>query len=461
MPKKQIKFHFEPELFNPTFLPYLEAEEAIQLFIGNRGSGKTTFLFERAIIFALTKNYFRLVYCRKVANNLRDSLFQGFKDVIRSWNLEAYFQVKESEMDIICRLNGNALLSFGLDKPDKLKGISNPSHVFCDEMTEIDFQDYAALIGLLRTKKVKHTQFWGTFNPEYGFWGREYFFANAESDEIPMGVVAAKTASTLIYKASFKDNPFINAIEYEAKLLELASGDENKLTVWIEGNWGQSQTGNEYFIHFNKALHVSKIAFLAGKPVHNTYDFNTVPYMTLLSAQVNVTETEFQIRIFKEYCLSSPLNSTEAVSKAFLDDYIDRITDLFYYGDSSGNNNIAGKGNVTAFDDVRKVFYKLISEASNRTLKNNPSVLKRRDFINNLLAKKITYNGRTVILIIDEKCKELIKDMQKLKLGENGKLKKRVTDKLTGLSWEELGHCADALEYFIIRLLWDEFKKKE
>lgn len=457
---KQVNFTFAEELFNPEFLPFFETEEQIQLFTGNRGSGKTTFLHEKAIIYCLTKKYFRLVYCRKVARNIRDSLFQGFKDVINDWGLNQYFQIKDTEMDIICRLNGNMLLSFGLDVPDKLKGIKDPSHILWDEMTEGSFQDYAALIGLLRTKKVKNTQFWGAFNPEYGFWGRDYFIADSDNDEIPLGIVPAKTSNTLIFKATFKTNPFIDAIEYEAKLMELASGDQNKLTVWIDGNWGESVTGNEYYTGFNKAVHVSPVAFIPGKPLHLTYDFNVLPYMTQLCAQINVTEQEFQIRIFKEYCLSSPLNSTESVGKAFLQDFEDNIVDLFYYGDASGNNRIAGKGNETAFDDVKKVFYKFLSEASKRVLKKNPSVLKRRDFINDILNFKIKYNGLMVTLMIDQNCRETIKDMSKLKLGVDGKLKKRVKDKDTGLTWEELGHCSDALEYLVIKILWDIFSQK-
>lgn len=458
---KTITFNFEPELFNPVFLPYIDAPQKIQLFCGNRGSGKSTFNYERALIFALTKKYFRLIYCRKIANTIRKSIFQGFKDLIYKWGVQPYFQIKESEMDIICKLNGNMLISFGLDNPEKLKGINDPSHILFDEMTEGTFDDYAQLTALLRTTKVNKTQLWGMFNPEYDFWGREYFFADSENDEIPQGEVEAKTADTLIFKASFKDNPFINVEEYEAKLMELARGDANYETVWIAGNWGSSITGNEYFTEFNKAIHVTKVPFLPGKPVHVSFDFNTVPYMTELCHQINITQNEFQIRLFKEYCLASPLNSTEAVGKAFLSDFGDRITDLLYYGDASGNNHIAGKGNITAFDDVKKVFRNFLTSASNRVLKRNPSVLKRRDFMNDILAGKIEYNGLRVVLMVDENCKETIKDLQKLKLGIDGKLKKRVTDKATGLSWEELGHTSDSLEYFIIRLLWDIFSAKE
>lgn len=461
MPRK-LTFKFPEELFNLSFLPYLECLARIQLFTGNRGSGKTTFLQQKAIIFALTKKYFRLIYTRKVSENIRDSLFQGFKDIINDWGLQQYFKIKESEMDIICIPTGNMLLSFGLDKPEKLKGIKDPTHILCDEMTEITFQDYSALIALLRTSKTSITQFWGTFNPEYGFWGREYFFLNHEDDEIPVGEVPAQSEDVSIFKATFKNNPFIDWVAYEKILLELARGDENKLTVWVEGNWGQSVTGNEYFTEYKKSVHVSLVPFLQGKAVHNTFDFNTVPYMTMLAMQVNITESNFEIRVFREYCLKSPLNSTRAVCSKFLEEFGSKISDLLYYGDASGENNIAGKGNSTAFDDVRESFLAYISDASNRVLKRNPPILKRRDFMNDLLAGKLTYDGIPIVLIIDESCKELCKDLLKLKMGADGKkLKKKVKDKVTEITYEELGHTSDALEYMIIQLLWDLFMKKQ
>lgn len=457
LPKK-LRLALPETEFHPGFLPYLDAPQKVQLYIGNRGSGKTKFFYQRAIINCLKPDYFRLIYCKKHSNSIRDSMFQGIKDQLKQWELTPYFQIKESEMDFICLLSGNMMLSFGLDDPEKLKGIEEATHVFWDEMMRGDFQDYASLVALLRTKKAT-TQFWGTFNPEYGFWGREYFFLDHESDEIPMGEVPSNLSDTLILKETFKRNPFIDPVKYENDLLELARGDQNKAIVWIDGNWGVSQTGGEFYPPFNKAVHVSKVPFLKGKAIHLAYDINAVPYVSELCSQIDITETKFQIRIFKEYCLPSPLNSVESAANAFLAEYGNEIIDLFIYGDASGNSKIAGKGNVTAYDDVRKVFRKYLSHASNRTMKTNPPVLKARDFMNNLLLGRLRYNGLIVELIIDESCKELIKDMMQVKLGVDGKVKKRITDRITGVAYEEFGHTSDALCYYCVRLLHDLFKK--
>ncbi|MDO8997213.1 MAG: phage terminase large subunit [Sediminibacterium sp.] len=460
--KKKIKFNFTPEKFLPDFRFLLFINVAIQLLTGNRGSGKSVFFYQKAIVFALTKRYFRLVYSRKVADTLRGSTFQGFKDVIAEWKLEKYFTVYEGSMRIVCKVNGNILMPYGLDKPEKLKGIKDPTHVFVDEMTEISFADFAHLQGVLRTSKIKQTEFWGAFNPEYDFWGRNHFFLDNENDEIPFGSVPTKTENTIIFKGDFRRNPYIDPIAYEAKLRELAAGNENYLTVWIDGNWGQPDTGNEFYTNFKKVYHIATkpLPYLNGKALHTTFDFNVHPYMTALAAQVNITDSEFQIRILREYCLPDPFNTTEACCNKISEDYGDRIVDLFYYGDASGKNGIAGKGNKSAFDDVVFGFKKYLNEDSRRVMKSNPPLMKRRDFINRLLAGKVTWNGLEVTLIIDPSCKELIKDLVKIKVGPDGKLKKKFTDKKTGISYELLGHTSDALDYLIIRLLYEEFKKQ-
>ena len=266
----------DPEEFNEFFLPYIDARQPTQLFTGNRGSGKSKFKYQKAILFAMSKKYFRLIYCRKVQDTLRESVFQGLKDIISGWKIEHEFKILETSMDIIHIGTGNMLISHGLDKPDKLKSISDPTHVLVEEMTEITFADYAFLQSVLRTSKAR-TQFWGLFNPEHNFWGRDFFFADPESQVIPLGEVPAKTADTLILKASFEQNRFIDGAAYKSKLLILSAGDKNYETVWIDGNWGVETVDDPFCLAFDQAKHVGKTAWKRNLETFLSFDFNVNP----------------------------------------------------------------------------------------------------------------------------------------------------------------------------------------
>jgi len=215
-----------------------------------------------------------------------------------------------------------------------------------------------------------------------------------------------------------------------------------------------SKTGGEFYTQFDRIKHIRQAPFLKYAPIHLSYDFNVLPYMTLLAAQILEDDKVFQIRFFKEYCLASPRNSTRAVSEAFLLDYQDEITDLFYYGDASGKNRIAGKGDTTNYDDVREVLEYYLTDASDRVSRSNKPIMKRREFIERIFAGKVFLAGKKVEIIVDPECKELIKDFQYLMLGVDGKLKELAKNE-EGASYQKLGHTSDAAEYLICEILSD------
>lgn len=246
--------------------------------------------------------------------------------------------------------------------------------------------------------------------------------------------------------------------------IRLSQLSENEGLKYVFG-YPFARTGNSFFRNFKKSVHVAKVQFKSTLPVNLSYDFNSKPYMTLLASQSEfVTDLrEFQIRIFKEYCLPSPLNSTEAVTKAFIDDYGHFDPFVNFFGDASGDYRQAGSGDHTQFDTVRNVLAPYISRSSDRVPRKNKNVLNRRDFVDRILEFKlqVPYGSEmfTVVLLIDESCANLIADMQWLKEGLDGKFKEKEKDKDTGESYEKYGHTSDALEYLICELL-DEYYQK-
>jgi hypothetical protein len=465
--KQKTVFDIDPGEFLPHFRELIFAPQAVQIFIGSAGSGKSVFLHKRAVLFCLSKKYFRLLYGKKVKDTVRDSLFLGIKDVIHAWNLAPYFSIRESQMDFECRLNGNLMLSFGMDDPEKLKSIAEPTHVLYEEFSDSTPDEFAELRRRLRTKKVKQTQFWGALNPVAEFWGREYFFADPEAGEIPKGVVASSRADTLIFKSTYKDNRFVDQEETRQKNEDLAILDENNWTVYELGNWGNLATGGEFYHQFKKRVHVGDVPFLPELPVHISFDFNVLPYMTMIAAQVKRDDLKletgkmgqlFTIRIFKEYCLPDPLNTTENCVFAFLDDYGHHKRDIFFYGDAMGNKRHEGTGSKTEFKKVRELLARFIDDGSDRTFRSNPSVLQSRNFMNKIFAESAIVPGVHVRIIIDSKCKETIKDFEKVKLGAEGILKQRHKDKKTGQTWELYGHASDTVRYLTCKMFEDYFK---
>src|SRR5690606_14895575 len=90
----------------------------------------------------------------------------------------------------------------------------------------------------------------------------------------------------------------------ENRLSQLSEGEALKFVFGFP--FGRS--GASYFRNFNKLENVTPVPFIPELPIHLTYDFNAVPYMTQIACQVNPNERtkEFELRVFKEYCLASP-----------------------------------------------------------------------------------------------------------------------------------------------------------
>ena len=251
----------------------------------------------------------------------------------------------------------------------------------------------------------------------------------------------------------------------ETQKARMTEGEEMK---YING-YPFSKTGGEFFPKFSRRHHVTKLPILDDKAFHLSYDFNVMPYLTQIAAQVDYvtrwysdkdgTKTHFpeqgrraievmQIRVFREYPMRDPLNSTEAAAQAFVNDFGHKPIDVFVYGDASGRNRITGLPNTTQYTMIESVLYRYLPNGWMRVGKSNVGRLKRRDFMNKVLEGKIP----GVELFIDESCEELIRDMEYVKLGNEGKFKEKAKDPNTGILFEKIGHMSDALEYLVCEL---------
>lgn len=231
-----------------------------------------------------------------------------------------------------------------------------------------------------------------------------------------------------------------------------------------------AKSGGEFFPYFQRQKHVMPCPVDMDRAFHITYDFNVMPYLTQILFQIEykqawwdgksrfdkdaegLDEIEVMVmRAVKEYPMRDPHNTTEHAAQAFINDFGNEDNpenpkvDVFIYGDASGRNRITGLGSKTQYYYIEKVLRDYLPNGWMRVPRANVSVLKRRDFLNRIFDNKYPF----LQIEIDPSCKELIRDMEFLKLGPNGKLKEKERDKATGAVYEKIGHFSDAFEYFI------------
>lgn len=216
-----------------------------------------------------------------------------------------------------------------------------------------------------------------------------------------------------------------------------------------------TKTGGEFYSSFSAARHVGSIDFRPELPVHITFDQNVMPYVTAGCWQVVESGNgEWHLRKFDEFCLTNPNNTSERVCEAFVAKYGDRTKSIFFYGDASGHKRDT-RANENDYQIVERKLRKYLNNGSDRTQRSNPPVIKRRDFINNMLDGKTRWK-----IFYDEQCKKTILDLTYLKQDPNGaKWKEHEKDEVSGQTYEKYGHTSDADDYFFCTIAEREFER--
>lgn len=406
---------------NDVYYDLLDNNSRYLILYGSAGSGKSIFAGQKILIRCLNEPGHRFLVTRKVAATIQNSVFKLFQDLIIQYNLSGLVKSNKSNLTFHFS-NGSEIITTGLDDVEKLKSIQGITGRWDEEATELDKGDFDQLDLRLRGETKYYKQDIITFNPiDENHWFKAEFFDK-------------KVDNCTIRHSTYLDNKFIDQ-EYIDLLNSRIAGDENLYRIYVKGEWGRIKTGAEFYSSFKFNKHVNSIQPPESKIYHLSFDQNVVPYVSCLISQVFQRDNKYILRCIDEMALSNPRNKTECLCDDFLSRYPEAER-VFIYGDASGKKRDT-RNQYNDYDIIEKKLHKLMSNTSNRVPVSNPSVTKRRDFINRIFDDKYP-----IEIEIDPKCKKLIADLESVKEDIDGtKLKKKVLDKLTGQSYEPFGHC--------------------
>lgn len=324
---------------------------------------------------------------------------------------------------------------------------------FIDEATEITEKAFQILSSRIRYRlselPVKEPKILLAGNPANN-WVKFRFVADADGLPVNLKPYQAFVPALLM------DNPDPEFRRvYSQQLEKLGDYDRRRL---LYGDWNAlPREGGEAYWAFDPDKHTAVVPFLPEIPVcHLSFDQNVVPYITMIACQCRYLDNgTLQIRIFKEYCLKHPRNKTQALCEAWALDYGSLTSQVYIYGDASGNKSDT-RAAQSDYDIALNTLRRWAGSRSKRVQRSNPEVRKRVLFICAIFEGKIP----GVELIIDRNCHNLVQDLMLVKEDANGgKVKKRVTE--NGVSFEQYGHTSDALEYLVTTLCPAHFKDFE
>lgn len=436
--------HFIP--INDKFIPYFGNREKIVLIYGSYGNGKSKFVAQDVIEKCRTDKYFKCFYGRKVYDEVRKSLFDELCTEIEERGLQNEFTYsrRDNSTMIITHQNGNRFIPFGASDARNLKSIKDASHIICEEFDQFTDKDFGFLFSRLRTEKAE-TQFIGMFNTEplvEAHWIRKTFF----SDEIEHELKPLKIFGT------YKDNYFINKVDYENKLRLIANGREHVFQAISNGVFGATFNENPFFYALRRNIHFSdeRYSMPDNTQIYLSFDFNKSPSTLLIGMVYNK-----EIAIIDLICCDentvhgfSPL---EACCTKFKQKYLDSglITRpyIIVTGDASGAAGGADKvKNDNFYTKIERMLG--VSKSQIKLRKKNIEHILSQEICNTLIYNcnfKIYKSAELVLL-----------DMEMAQIKDS-KLVKGSRDKGEGLD------ITDAVRYFIDCILhfeqWQNYIK--
>ena len=444
----------------------LEPEPVIDIdfLYGGRDSGKSRFIASKLILDCLSLPYFRCILTRKVKDTIKDSQWQLIKDITEEWGLDHLFKFNKSPLEIHC-VNGNKFICRGLDEPAKIKSVSNPSHCWVEEGNQIDNVDFVTILTSLRYNDG-NVKTWFSFNPECDvnytdFWLYQEWFEHTESLSWVWNKSIDVDGEIITYNvrathSTYRNNPYCS-IQRKA-LYESYKKSKNN-AYWYQtytlGLWGYRRTGGGFWKCFDEEVHSMPVSNI-NSTYHIVVDNNVSPYVSVQMWQIDQLNKRL-IQVAELPCVHP--NNTASKAAGETGKWLKRLNyndKVFIYGDPSANAKSTVDDNGRSFFD--KFTGYLTNEGyslTNRVQSSAPRVSMSGDFINEIYESN--YEGWSIA--INTECRKSIEDYSMVKEAPDGTiLKKRITDKETGISYEKYGHFSDCKRYFITTVLSKEFE---
>ncbi|MFN0167690.1 MAG: hypothetical protein ACKV22_14785 [Bryobacteraceae bacterium] len=346
---------------------------------------------------------------------LRDATQATLLDILDSSRIP--YEMNKAENILEFEDCGSRILFRAVDDFERLRG-TNLAWFGLDELTYTPEAAWLRLEGRLRDPLATKLCGFGVWTPKGFDWVHRRFISGP-----PEGY-------DVIVARPFENTVLLGQIPDFYKRLE-GSYDPLFYRQEVLGEY-LNVTGGLVYHAFERQKHLTELNVDPALPMLWALDFNVDP-MSSVVAQI---DTE-RIRVIDEIVLRR--SSTADACRCFLDRYGRHPAGIIVYGDASGRNQQT-TGN-SDYEVISEFFGNERIRAEYRVPRANPSVRDRVTLVN---AKLRTASG-DVLLVVDRRCKELVKDFEQVSYVENttdidktkDKSRTHLTDALGYLIWQE------------------------
>jgi phage terminase large subunit len=253
----------EIEERNEIFTAYRNFKGRYAVLIGGSGSGKSYEIADKQIDRIVREDGHRILCVRAEQKQITESQFPLIVSRIKARYPQEFavgkFTINKSRgNEKITYKNGNQLIFWGLDDPDKLRSIFDITSIWIEEADQTTEEALRELDRRLRGYKgqnkngtAKYMQISLSFNPvSILSWLKKRFFDEKAKGQVMLhgergftdcvywrDYVGSLDTDVLIIHTSYLDNKFIDD-KYEQILNKLKQQDEDEYNIFALGMWG-------------------------------------------------------------------------------------------------------------------------------------------------------------------------------------------------------------------------------
>ena len=182
------KIRIDKQTFNDKYLPLYDNNNRFKVLYGGSGSGKSEGAFRMMILHTVSRKQMNVLVLRKHQTSARKSVFPLLIKIINEYGLSNMFDIKDTRMEIINKMNGNTIICTGLDDGEKIKSITFKNGILTtimmEEANEFLEDDFKQLNLRLRGQSISPFEIYVLFNPIISkqHWIYRIFFENKKNN---------------------------------------------------------------------------------------------------------------------------------------------------------------------------------------------------------------------------------------------------------------------------------------
>ncbi len=402
----------------------LPSQEAFHLsdkrfkgFSGPVGSGKSQALVQEAIRLSILNKGRTGLIGAPTYPMLRDATLPALLEVLDRSGIS--YDLNRAENHLVFKGNRSKILFRAVEEFERLRG-SNLAWFGVDELTYTSEEAWLRLEARLRDPKASRLCGFGVWTPKGYDWVYERFIARQ-----------VEGYETILAKP-FENRFLLDQIpDYYERLKH--SYDARFYEQEVLGNYLHMKVGRVYHA-FDRDGNVGEVKVDASRPLFWALDFNVDP-MSAVVAQV----VGNRVVVLDEIVLSRA--TTMQACEEFRARFPRHPGGLRVYADATGARmHTTGRSDLNVLKE--EVGHGAYGAASFLVPKSNPPVADRIALVNSKLGSAAGVRS----LVVDPRCKELIKDFEQVTYKEGSQVVDKERD-------SKRTHLSDALGY----LVWQEF----